>query len=206
MPKKFGDAERDVIMAKLQEEGRRLFGTLGLKKTSVSDLTRSCGISQGAFYLFYSSKEELFFDLIEQEEQAVRERMLQLMELQAKPSADSVALFLQESLRAIEASTVLQQMLEPGQLELLLRKLPPERLARNAADDQDALQPVVERWQQAGLASGTSPELIVSMLRAVILLSLHKKEIGEDTYEPTMQLLFRTIGAGLAAMNGGNAR
>lgn len=37
---------------------------LGYKKTNIEDLCAKAGISKGAFYLFYASKEELFFDVI----------------------------------------------------------------------------------------------------------------------------------------------
>ena len=37
---------------------------LGYKKTNIEDLCAKAGISKGAFYLFYASKEELFFGVI----------------------------------------------------------------------------------------------------------------------------------------------
>ena len=37
---------------------------LGYKKTNIEDLCAKAVISKGAFYLFYASKEELFFDVI----------------------------------------------------------------------------------------------------------------------------------------------
>jgi AcrR family transcriptional regulator len=60
MPKAFSEHEKDIIRAQMREKGKDLFEKQGLKKTSVDELTAAVGISKGAFYLFYESKEELF--------------------------------------------------------------------------------------------------------------------------------------------------
>src|SRR5918912_2045574 len=72
MPKGFSEREKEIIRSSLLEKGRVLFGTYGIKKTNVEDLTRAAGISKGAFYLFYDSKEELFFEILEQFEAEFR--------------------------------------------------------------------------------------------------------------------------------------
>ncbi len=68
MPTAFTQHERAHIRAALQSKGYELFAAYGIKKTSVEELAKSAGISKGAFYLFYDSKEELFFELLEQYE------------------------------------------------------------------------------------------------------------------------------------------
>src|SRR5215208_3064924 len=76
MPKGFSDREKELIRTNLLEKGKIYFGTYGLKKTNVEDLTSAVGISKGAFYLFYNSKEELFFELLEQFEAQFRDIIL----------------------------------------------------------------------------------------------------------------------------------
>jgi AcrR family transcriptional regulator len=44
----------------------------GIRKTNVEELTEAAGISKGAFYSFYPSKEELFMDILEEIEEEVR--------------------------------------------------------------------------------------------------------------------------------------
>ena len=44
---------------------RRCAVTLGMKKTSVDQLTKAVGIAKGSFYKFYESKEMLFFAVLE---------------------------------------------------------------------------------------------------------------------------------------------
>lgn len=53
--------KRHLIMEKALE----LFAEQGIEATSIQQITERCGISKGAFYLAFKSKEELIFQLID---------------------------------------------------------------------------------------------------------------------------------------------
>src|SRR3954467_6175134 len=72
MPRAFSERERDAIREQLQGAAREAFRTQGLRRTNVEDLARSAGISKGAFYLFYPSKEALLLELLLQLEEVFR--------------------------------------------------------------------------------------------------------------------------------------
>ena len=57
----FTEYETEQIRKALLQETRRCAVTLGMRKTSVEQLTQAVGISKGSFYRFYVSKEMLFF-------------------------------------------------------------------------------------------------------------------------------------------------
>ena len=61
----FSDFETEQIRRALLREARRCAVTLGMRKTSVEQLTQAVGISKGSFYKFFASKELLFFALLE---------------------------------------------------------------------------------------------------------------------------------------------
>ena len=46
--------------ARILDSAERLFRRYGVKRTSIEDVAREAGIAKGTFYLYYSSKEELF--------------------------------------------------------------------------------------------------------------------------------------------------
>lgn len=60
----FTDLEKRNIKEKLLANCEESWSKLGYKKTSIDDLCAKAGISKGAFYLFYPSKEDLFYDVI----------------------------------------------------------------------------------------------------------------------------------------------
>ncbi|WP_232423508.1 TetR/AcrR family transcriptional regulator [Bacillus sp. AP8] len=49
----------------IMENALELFANNGIEATSIQQITKKCGISKGAFYLSYKSKNELVFGLIE---------------------------------------------------------------------------------------------------------------------------------------------
>ena len=61
----FTDYETEQRRKALLKETRRCAVTLGMKKTSVDQLTKAVGIAKGSFYKFYESKEMLFFAVLE---------------------------------------------------------------------------------------------------------------------------------------------
>ena len=64
MPIRFSDQEKETIRRKLMEACAESWTQCGYKKTGVDGLCRSAGISKGAFYLFFDSKEALFCEVI----------------------------------------------------------------------------------------------------------------------------------------------
>ncbi len=64
-PKGFSDTEKDELRTKLCLECECSWALHGYKKTSIGELTANIGISTGAFYLLYFSKEDLFCETLE---------------------------------------------------------------------------------------------------------------------------------------------
>src|SRR5262245_6376057 len=98
MPKGFSERERTIIRAKLREKGGELFGVYGVRKTNVEELARAAGISKGAFYLFYESKEELFFELLEQFEAEYQAAMLEQIAESEAPARERMKALLLKAL------------------------------------------------------------------------------------------------------------
>jgi AcrR family transcriptional regulator len=60
MAKAFSEQEREIINEKLTAACEECWNLYGYPKTNVRDLCSKAGISSGAFYLFYESKDLLF--------------------------------------------------------------------------------------------------------------------------------------------------
>ena len=199
MPKKFTDQERAWINQKLLVEGRRSFEARGLKKTSVEDLTKAAGISQGSFYLFFGSKEELFFELLQEDEKRIRDTMLESFKPDEVVTKEGIKQFLLRSFQLMDESPLLLQMTARGELEQLIRKLPQQLLDKNFVDDKASMMPVIEAWQAQGIMCGVAPDLIVSLFQALVMLTLHKEEIGEKLFPATLELLVDLLAEGMVS-------
>ena len=67
------------------EKASELFAENGFDATSVQDITDACGISKGAFYLSFKSKEGLVFSIFEYFTDKLIERMSGINDLQVNP-------------------------------------------------------------------------------------------------------------------------
>lgn len=61
MPRHADPNAKDALIAAARAE----FATRGLRGARIEDITAACGLSKGAFYLHFPSKEALFGDLVE---------------------------------------------------------------------------------------------------------------------------------------------
>lgn len=94
MPKGFSEKEKIVITHKLIAECKMNWQIYGYRKTSIDTLCQNIGISKGAFYIFFNSKESLFYQVIKQTQTQLYELVEQ--HLSKNPSKYGVAEALKE--------------------------------------------------------------------------------------------------------------
>ncbi len=80
MARSFTEREKENIKKGLQEACKQSWTQYGYKKTSVDDLCKQAGISKGAFYLFFESKEALFCDLLCSVQKEIQDAAWKVME------------------------------------------------------------------------------------------------------------------------------
>jgi AcrR family transcriptional regulator len=174
MPKGFTAQERELIRQRLLEQGYRQFSAYGLKKTTVEELAASAGISKGAFYLFYVSKEALFMEVIEETaEKRLRRELLAAIDLPGPtPRARLLALF--ERAFAIFKMVPLLRSLTGSDYDVLMRRLPPEKLQQHMANDRAFFEELIERCRRAGMTITAPADEISGLLYALILSAVHE--------------------------------
>ncbi|WP_042220817.1 TetR/AcrR family transcriptional regulator [Oceanobacillus manasiensis] len=196
MPK-FGQKEKEWIQQDLLTKGRDLFVKRGLKKTSISDITKAVGIAQGSFYNFYESKEVLYLEILEQEEGKIREQLVLPFFQSDTFTRESFKSFLMEAFSTMESNEFIRQLFDEGIMESLFRKLPEEKVAKLASSDVDFFTPLIGKLQSEGAIIDKEPEVITQLLRMVFLLFLQKKQIGEKRFAEAMDLLITFVSTGL---------
>lgn len=185
MTRAFNDKEKEIIRQSLVEKGRELFLSYGLKKTSISDITKAVGIAQGSFYIFFDSKEDLYFEILQIEEEKIRGKLIDEQLLNKKLTKEVFKLFLKEAFKAIE-NPLVKTLLIKEDYENLVRKLSEEKVKQHLQNDSKEMLPLIEYWQSQGIMRKIPAEIIISSIRTLFIMSLHKKEIGEEIYEETI--------------------
>ncbi|GGD93060.1 TetR/AcrR family transcriptional regulator [Paenibacillus nasutitermitis] len=197
MPRGFSEQERQVITNSLIEQGRILFSKLGFQKTSILEITKNVGIAQGTFYKFFHSKEELFFVILEMEEQKIREQFLNIEVCREDHPKKTIKIILKKMIHTIETNPLIRELYIGSNMEEMVKRLSPELLEKHFMKDSNALLTLVEKWRSLGIHVKEDPTVIAGLLRSLFVLTLHEKEIGTSVYKETMNLFVDLIVDGL---------
>ncbi|NOK62144.1 MAG: TetR/AcrR family transcriptional regulator [Chloroflexi bacterium AL-W] len=128
-----------------------LFVHYGYDKTTISDIARKAGVSQGAIYLHFDSKDALLEGLVIRETKAYAERWLALIE--ADPKGGTIGAMYKNSLYALSASPFMSAMYRQDSRILgnYIRK--PDNFFRRMRDQQteSGRYTFVKMMQEAGV-------------------------------------------------------
>lgn len=177
MARGFSEQELREIRKQLIDEAKEQYRSKGFK-TGIKDVTDAIGIAPGSFYKFFSSKEELIFTILEEEETSIKEKLLN--EFQHMTSSDEIASFLMKGIELAINNPFIELMMSPTQMSALSRKIPKERLDRHMEQDQFSLEKLLP------LQNHPKKKTISSAIRAFFLLTMHRREIGEDEFQNTL--------------------
>lgn len=197
MARSFSQQERNRIRDRLMTEGKELFTRYGLQKTNVAELTEAAGIAKGSFYSFFPSKEALYFEIFRREEQQLRERVVETLNPEEPLTRDRFRLFLKQAFRLIEENPFIRRIYLHEDYDRLIRGLPQEYHDEHTTEDIDYLRPLIERWQAAGNMIRKEPGIIISVIRALFVVTLHRDQLGEEYYPATVDLLINCLATGL---------
>jgi len=194
MPKAFSKEEKERIRSLLLEKASELFARFGLRKTNIEDLTNAAGISKGAFYLFFPSKEELFLALLQEVENAQRKRISEFeLDPQLSP-AENLKAVLRFAFRYWESNNMLSKFSKED-YAYLLRKLPQNAMAENLHADEGFITGLIGQWKGLGLPLARDVETTMGLMYALFFLSLHREDLRADLHEKTMETMLDIIAA-----------
>lgn len=194
MVKAFSEHEKNLIRKRLLEQGYKLFSTFGLKKTNIEDIARATGISKGAFYTFYESKEALFFDVIEEAEKRVRQEILEAID-QPGPTQRARLFAVFHKAFTLFRNIPILKFITGSDYELIFRRIPPEKLQEHLVNDQAFIQELFSRLRTAGIELRVQPEQIFEVLYPLALTLIHEDELPVNTFKGNMDVFLELVAA-----------
>jgi AcrR family transcriptional regulator len=192
MPRALSEQEKETIRAQFREKGKKLFEKHGLKKTSVDELTKAVGVSKGAFYLYFESKEELFLEILEQIEKEIQTSILEFV---VKPNANprkNVSGMLESFLLTWDAYPLLKHFSKTD-FDYLVRKVPAERAMQHANNDEDFSNEFINKIKREGIMVKASPRVISNLIKSLFFIGLHREDLGEAHYQETMDVMINLV-------------
>jgi AcrR family transcriptional regulator len=194
MPKGFTRNEKNLIGERLLEQGYRQFSAYGLKKTSVEELAAASGISKGAFYLFYDSKEALFMDVIEQAEMCFRLELLEVIDLPGPSPRVRLLRVFQKAFDLLKTIPILK-FFTGSDYDLLFRRVPAEKLQQHLVNDEVFIGELLDRCRKSGIPIRMPVGEISGLLYALVLTTLHEDDFGLGNFNSSVDTLMELVAA-----------
>ncbi len=194
MPKGFTEHEQELIGKRLLAQGYKMFSAFGLKKTNIEEIAKAAGISKGAFYNFYESKEALFMDVIEETEKRVRRKILALIDLPGPSARARLFAVLKKAFSLFEAIPILK-FFTGSDYDLLFRRIPAEKFQEHLASDQAFFDELITHCQNAGIPIRVPSGQIIGLLYPLVPTLLQENDRGPNNFKGNIDLLLELVAA-----------
>ena len=171
----FTEEQNETIRRDLIREARCCGVTVGMRKTSVEQMTEAVGISKGSFYKFFDSKELLFFAVLEDiHTECFAAAQKSLQENAAIDPASRTAAAILAACRWLSETKAF--VFIENDAEFLLHRLPEEVKTAHYHDDETHIRQLLEKYD---LVPSSGISLAAATVRGLILTVSHKEQIGE---------------------------
>ena len=165
---KFTEAQKEGRRQEILAAALRCFARNGFHSTTITDVVRESGVSQGTFYLYFETKDDVIAALADDRSQS--DALINAIAgAEADPVVGLAILFdlhgrtLGDAQRADERRVTIQ-----GWAEALRNEAIRERLVANTARVQQEIARLIERGQQAGrFRADAEPQGVARALMAL---------------------------------------
>ena len=168
-----------------------LFLERGFKNTSVADIAAIAGVAVGSFYLYFDSKEDIFVQIYNQENEDIKAQILSKVDLDDEP-VKLIHEIIEQIFTLSSNNQILQEWFSNEKLNQLIAEK-----NKNAVEDSliySTLMKLINKWVDEELVKpGMSKERIVSMFDALTVLDFHQSEIQTKDYHQLLDDLIAGI-------------
>ena len=178
--------KKKIIYKKLIEAGSISIAKYGFKKTSIDDIAKKVGISKGAFYTFFPSKEVFFFKLMEVLEREVKNKFISVFPRDRSNFKVDIVNNIYDFINSDKVSEIIN-ILNCGELDYIMRGLPKEEMEKHLHKDREDIIEFLEPIKDMVDFSGLDIEYIMGMIRAIFFSLIHEKQIGTTVIEKVIK-------------------
>ena len=191
MPKALSELERQRIRQSLFSAAGSSMKRYGFKKTTVDQLVKIVGIPKGTFYLFFESKEQLFYEIFRNEHDRLQNMFLDNFNKQKNYplQPEIIAEMIYSTCKDFDQSFLFDFVIS-GDIELVMRKLPDTYLKEHIGQDDLSFEKLIDLIPGMDL---TKIRGFSGALRLAMVSMMHKKDIGEDIYDTALKITIKGI-------------
>lgn len=173
MGRPYTEEERAELKKKIKEIASDMFMRQGFKDFRIQQLTKQAGISLGGFYTFYKDKETLYEEILRDEKNRIRKKILTIIEEEHQTPRD----FFKDLANVFLDKTATNKFYANaygGLLETLVWNDDPI----TEKDNLHFIQQIRKIWADRGILLSASDEELASAVATLAILCSHKEKIG----------------------------
>ena len=186
---------RQETRRRLIEAALLVFAHQGFERATVDEIVREAGFSKGAFYVHFESKEDLFWEMLEERISRQQEAFRQAVD-ESRPLAENVRTILTGVFQLVRDDPLWSSLF----VEFAAHATRNEKVRERLAAMYDRWRALIVEMLNAGREAGRvqkeiDPQFIASLLIAVVEGSVMQSRLAPDTVrlDELVEPLSRTL-------------
>lgn len=168
-----------------------LFLERGFKNTSIADIAAIAGVAVGSFYLYFDSKEDIFIQIYNNENENIKAKILSKVDLNDEP-VKLIREIIDQIFKLSSNNRILQEWFKNPNLNSIIAQ-------NNSKYFEDSLiystlMKLIDKWIKDDLVKEDfNATRIISLFDALTVLDFHQSEIQTDNYQQLLNDLIEGI-------------
>jgi len=192
MPRGFSEEQKKIINERLKKEGLKLFEKYGLQKTTVEEIAKNSGISKGAFYLFYPSKESLFFEIIEKIERDFKKKLFQEIEKSEEKPEEILRKLIMNSFNFIFSNPIIKN-LSGKDLTYLYNTIPSQTIEKHMSVDISQFLNFISQQMDKGYFPKKDTQKLKSFFKIFEMIIFSKDRLDDLEFNSIIEILTESL-------------
>jgi AcrR family transcriptional regulator len=196
MPRPFANEERQLLKEKLRQAARRRIEEVGVRAVSVAELARQVGISKGAFYLLYPSKDALVMEILGDVESEMRDHLRQIASDRSGSAVELMTQVVRALFDSVQRHPILALLADPDEGPVIWRMVPPAEMEERMADDDRWFGELASDLRTGGILAADAGDDALAGIARLALTVIRDPDLGRNP--GLVDLLCEALGARLA--------
>ncbi|MGM0640330.1 MAG: TetR/AcrR family transcriptional regulator [Thermotogota bacterium] len=179
----------------LIQSARDMFLNHGFKDVSVFEITKKSNMATGSFYNYFSSKEELFLIIFNEENNKLKKSIMNQINEDEDPFEVTKKIFY-KFLEGVQSNKILSEMFNQNTFRKIEKKTEFD-FKENGEIAYSIFIPFIQKWQKKGIIKQKDPKYIIAFFDALLYVYINKMNIGKDFFPELLNDLIKFIFDGL---------
>ena len=185
---------------RLLAAAKKAFVEKGLDRAKVEDITQAAGMSKGAFYLLYESKDQLVMEVLGEVEDELRSTLSEVAGDRSGAPVDVMTTVVRALFDAVGNHPVLALLADPDEGPHIFRMIPPDEMEERMADDDRWFAELAADLRADGvLAPDVGDDILAGIARLALTV---RRDPDLRRHRHLVDILCESLGARL----GGDSR